>query len=176
MIKQIWLDNITRWDVLLFRIIFNRNGKMLLDRFFLMISKSADGYLYAIAALLFFLIEPRTGNMFFTSAIFAFGLKVALYLVIKRWVRRKRPFDNIAGIRFLIAPPDQFSFPSGHTSGAFLFAVLCGHFFPIISVPLLLWSTLVGISRVYVGVHYPTDVLAGSILGILCAKAGLLTL
>lgn len=174
MIKRIWLHNITRWDVRLFRFIFDRNGRMLLDRFFFLISKSADGYLYAIAAILLLVAEPRTGNMFFASALVAYGLKILLYLIIKRWVRRKRPFENIEGIRFMIAPPDQFSFPSGHTAGAFVFAILFGHFFPIVSVPLLIWAALVGYSRIYVGVHYPTDVLAGSILGILCAKAGLL--
>lgn len=173
MFKRIWLNNITQWDVILFRFIFDRNGKTLLDRFFLLISKSGDGYIYFIAAVSFFLVDPRSGNMFFTSAALSYGLKVPLYMLIKRWVKRKRPFDRIEGIRFLIAPPDQFSFPSGHTAGAFVFAILIGHLIPIASVPLLIWAALVGYSRVYVGVHYPTDVLAGAILGTLCAKAGL---
>ena len=176
MFKRIWQSNVTQWDILLFRYIFDRNGKSLQDRFFLLISKSGDGYMYAMAAVFFILVDPRSGNMFFTSAALAYGLKVPLYMLIKRWVKRKRPFDHIEGVRFLIAPPDQFSFPSGHTAGAFVFAILIGHFIPITSVPLLIWATLVGYSRVYVGVHYPTDVLAGSILGTLCAKAGLLIL
>lgn len=176
MIRRIWINNITRWDIQIFRFIFDRNGKAFLDRFFFLISKSADGYVYAIIAILFLLIDAQTGNRFFTSAVFAYGLKVPLYMLIKRWVRRKRPFDNLEGIRFLIAPPDQFSFPSGHTAGAFVFAVLIGHFFPIVSVPLLMWGALVGYSRIYVGVHYPSDVLAGSILGVVCAKTGLMIL
>lgn len=176
MIRRMWINNINRWDVQIFRFIFNRNGRILLDRFFFLISKSADGYLYGVAALLIFFVHPAAGNTFFTSAVFAFGLEVPLYILIKRWVKRKRPFDNLEGIRFLIAPPDQFSFPSGHTAGAFVFAVLLGHLFPIFSFPLLFWASLVGYSRIYVGVHYPTDILAGSILGILCAKAGLLAL
>lgn len=176
MFKRIWFNNITQWDILLFRYIFDRNGKALLDRFFFLISKSADGYIYVVAAIFLILAEPHTGTVFFTAALLAYTLKVSLYLLIKRLVKRKRPFDNIEGLRFLIAPPDQFSFPSGHTAGAFVFAILFGHFFPVVSVPLLIWASLVGYSRIYVGVHYPTDVLAGSILGVLCAKIGLLIL
>jgi len=100
MIKRIWINNITQWDILLFRFIFDRNGRVLLDRFFFIISKSADGFLYAVIAVLFLLIDSHTGNRFFTSAILAYGLKVPLYIMIKRWVRRKRPFDTIEGIRF----------------------------------------------------------------------------
>jgi undecaprenyl-diphosphatase len=66
----------------------------------------------------------------------------------------------------IITPSDQFSFPSGHTSAAFMVATLLAYFFPALSVFLYGWATLVGCSRVMLGVHFPTDILVGAILGI----------
>ncbi len=174
--RRIWLNNIIYWDLLVFRFIFDRNGRTLLDRSFFLISKSADGYLYAIAAVMLLFITPQSGQLFLKAGLLSYGMKVPLYMLIKRRVRRKRPFDDLEGVNFLLAPPDEFSFPSGHTAGAFVFAIICGHLFPLSYAPLLLWASLVGFSRIYVGVHYPTDILAGALLGVLCAKIGLLVI
>ncbi len=157
----------------LFRAIFERNGIETVDRIFFMITRSADGHVYAGAAVWLWLIYDKTGKEFFTTALIAYGIKVPVYMIVKRLIKRKRPFDSMHGIRFLIPPPDQFSFPSGHTAGAFVFAVLMGHFFPALSIPWLVWSALVGISRIYVGVHYPSDVIAGAALGVLSAEFAL---
>jgi undecaprenyl-diphosphatase len=52
-------------------------------------------------------------------------------------------------------------------------ATLISHFFPSLMVPVSIWAMLVGISRIYLGVHYPTDILAGLVIGIICALAGI---
>jgi undecaprenyl-diphosphatase len=71
-------------------------------------------------------------------------------------------------------PSDRFSLPSGHTAAAWVIAILVALHYPILAIPVFIWATLVGISRVYLGVHYPTDILAGFILGTLSAVSSIL--
>lgn len=84
---------------------------------------------------------------------------------LKRSLNRARPNVNIEGFEALADNPDSFSFPSGHTAAAFGVAVaLAGE--PGCAGPLsLLLATGIGLSRVYLGAHYPLDVLAGGVLG-----------
>lgn len=88
-------------------------------------------------------------------------------LLLKNLVGRIRPYEVIAGLQPLIAKPIDASFPSGHTSSAFSVAwVLVRNVPRQYGIPLVVLAALMGISRLYVGVHYPTDVLVGMISGI----------
>ncbi|TAK44738.1 MAG: phosphatase PAP2 family protein [Saprospiraceae bacterium] len=98
--------------------------------------------------------------------------------LIKKNVRRARPckvYDAPADIHLLVSCGSGYSFPSSHAANHFSMAVfLCltlGRVFRWIKIPLLLWAATIGFAQVYVGVHYPLDVLAGSILGCLTAGA-----
>jgi undecaprenyl-diphosphatase len=73
----------------------------------------------------------------------------------------------------LVSLPDEFSFPSGHTAAAFLMATILGAFYPVMVAPGFIIATFVGVSRIYNGVHFPADVVVGSVIGILSAKIGL---
>jgi undecaprenyl-diphosphatase len=72
----------------------------------------------------------------------------------------------ILGLSIMFKASDQFSFPSGHTSTAFMVAAITRYFMPVLLLPLLMWAALVGFSRVVLGVHFPTDTLVRMVLGV----------
>jgi undecaprenyl-diphosphatase len=170
---QTWAATLDRWDQAFCLFIFNWNGKRLLDRAMVWLSKIGDGMIYPIVCLAVLMVDPGTGKRMLPSVMAAFLIELSLQKGIKRMIRRPRPFMTIPGIRNLVKPPDDFSFPSGHTASAFLMSLILGHFYPLALIPCILLAGVIGLSRIYNGVHYPGDVLAGMLLGILSATAGL---
>lgn len=94
-----------------------------------------------------------------------------LTLALKALVGRQRPYETVPEADPLLRADVGLSFPSGHASTSFAGAVILAYFFRRLAVPLVLLAALVAYSRVYVGVHYPTDVVAGAVLGTLVAFA-----
>jgi len=161
-----WISQLTKWDTVFFTLVSSRYDRHnLLRYFFLYISKSADGYLYGLAALVILVFSPQWSLSFLRTALFAFALEIPIYIVLKNTIKRDRPFLTLSNVIPIVEPSDKFSFPSGHTAAAFLMSTTLGLFLPAIRIPLYIWATWVGISRVYLGVHYPTDIFAGMILG-----------
>ncbi len=137
------------------------------------ISHTGDGPVYFLIAVMLLLLEPVNGKTFFWAGIIAYIFDVSLYLLLKNLIKRDRPAVKISTYQAWITPSDQFSFPSGHTAAAFLFACLIVNFYPIFAVPAFIWACAIGISRVLLGVHYPTDLVAGAALGSACAFWGI---
>ena len=100
-------------------------------------------------------------------------LGLVLYTLLKRLFVRERPFITHAAINRGAAPLDRYSFPSGHTLHAVSFTwQACAHF-PELAWVLLPLTALIAGSRVVLGLHYPTDVLAGASIGAALAELGL---
>jgi undecaprenyl-diphosphatase len=93
---------------------------------------------------------------------------------MKRKARRRRPCAIAEHCWATLLPPDQFSFPSGHSITAFSFAVSYGLFYPMIMPALLFCAASVALSRIVLGMHFLSDVVVGSLLGTLLAYAGFL--
>jgi undecaprenyl-diphosphatase len=100
------------------------------------------------------------------DALMALAISHAVVQMVKRTVMRERP-DVRTARSPLVGVPDRFSFPSGHATAAMSVAFVYGVAYPAIAVPLLVVSMIVGLSRVFLGVHYPGDVLAGQIIAII---------
>jgi len=98
---------------------------------------------------------------------------VALYKVLKHTVVRERPFITHIGISLGAAPLDRYSFPSGHTLHAVSFSWQAVAYFPELGWVLIPLAAMIAASRVVLGLHYPTDVLAGAAIGGTLAMTGL---
>jgi len=135
------------------------------------ISKAGQGGLLWIILGLVLIIfgRPDIKKAAFLMLTALFAGYVAGDEVLKQIFQRPRPFEAIAGVNLLVAPPGSFSFPSGHATAAFACGLVLTRKTPILSWPVLILAGAMAFSRVYVGVHYPLDVLAGSILGVACA-------
>ena len=142
-----------------------------LRRFFAVISRLGDGvFWYALMAAL---VMADGIDGFAASAHMAATGVIALtvYKLLKRWTRRPRPFASDVRIRAWIAPLDEFSFPSGHTLHAVAFSIVAVAHYPALAALLIPFTASVAVSRVVLGLHYPSDVLAA--LGIGTALAGI---
>ncbi len=163
------MNTILAWDINLFLHIFNWNGRATLDRLMKFITRSGDGYLYPFLGAIILLMDWQTGVKIVLTGLLAFAIELPIYKIIKGKTSRLRPFEAIPGIINLIHAPDKYSFPSGHTAAAFIIALVISSGFPVLLIPMLAWAALVGLSRIYLGVHFPTDVLVGIILGTISA-------
>ena len=156
--------------------LFNRLNALRLNedliRFNRYISRSGDGHLYL---LLFFWSGWQQGyqSPLFMAILAGFAIERPVYYILKNSFKRNRPESVLEDFHSVIEPADRFSFPSGHTTAAFMIAVLCGYFYPAIFLLLLGWALLVGVSRIVLGVHFPTDTLMGMALGISAAMISL---
>jgi len=98
---------------------------------------------------------------------FSSGVNLGMTELLKRSIRRERPATTYPGELYIYEIRTDYAMPSGHTSGAFATATALSLKYPewYVIVPSYLWASSVGLSRMHLGLHYPTDVLAGAVLG-----------
>lgn len=97
---------------------------------------------------------------------------LSVNVFIKKAVARVRPYEVIEGLTKIIGEQSDYSFPSGHTAASFAVAtVLLMRAPKKLSVPMFILACLISLSRLYVGVHYPTDITGGAVIGALCGIA-----
>jgi len=172
MVKNIG-QSILAVDQRLFLRLATISNKKFADGYFRFMTRSADGYVYVLYGLTLFLIGDAISLDMLAVAAAAFGMQIPLYLLIKNVVRRKRPFEKLVSVARKVKAPDRYSFPSGHTACAFLFGRLIVLHVVELWPLMLFWALSVAVSRVYLRVHFPGDVLAGALLGLASAETAL---
>lgn len=144
----------------------------LLDSIMPVITALANKGIFWIAVTLIMFIPRRTRKY---AHVAAFALLLGLLctnMIIKPLVARIRPYD-VREILLLIKAPTDYSFPSGHTQASFAVATSLCMWKRKIGIPALLLAALIAFSRMYLYVHYPTDILVGLIFGVGFAFVGL---
>ncbi|MFC0473174.1 phosphatase PAP2 family protein [Halalkalibacter kiskunsagensis] len=122
-------------------------------------------------SLLFFLMIIFTNDIRYWAidAFISLSLGFVSVQIIKKLSCRKRPYLTLPNVNICQNPLKDYSFPSGHTTAAFSIAVVFALHSPLLALSVIPLALLVGISRMYVGLHYPTDCIIGALLGTISA-------
>lgn len=139
--------------------------------FFATISRLGDGGFWYALLLALIVLDGMAGLRASLHLAATGVIALTLYKWLKRWTRRPRPFASDRRIHAWVAPLDEFSFPSGHTLHAVAFSLVAMAHYPQLSWVLIPFTASVAASRVVLGLHYPSDVLAATVIG--SALAGL---
>ena len=142
-------------------------------RFFGAVSRLGDGVFWYTLMLAIALGGGPAGRAAALHMALTGMAAAGLYRLLKRWTRRPRPFRAHAQIIAHVPPLDEFSFPSGHTLHAVCFTIIAIAYYPLLAPLLLPFALLVAASRVILGLHYPSDVLAASLIGAVLATGSL---
>ncbi len=160
-------DNFERYLCVL---INNSSQYVFIKNFFRAISRLGDGvFWHAIATFMFFTQERNE-----VLHVMVTGLCVLIiYKFLKKRLVRERPFISCDVIKQAAPALDRYSFPSGHTMHAVAFAIMFSAYLPGLSSLVWGFAIFVAMSRVILGLHYPTDIAAGALLGACVANLSL---
>jgi len=128
-------------------------------------TRGGDGWLWYATGAMVALFGGRQRWVAVLAAVLSTGAGVILFRRLKRAFGRKRPCATEPHCWATLLPPDQFSFPSGHTITAFAVALSLGGFYPAMLPGLMFCAASVAASRILLGMHFLTDVLAGAAIG-----------
>ena len=124
----------------------------------------------AVALILFLNRKYRKIGVFSIVSLIICAL--AVNVILKPLIHRPRPFSELADITLLIKAPKDYSFPSGHTAASFVMVYIFFRHIKKYFIPVLITGILIAFSRMYLSVHFPSDIIAGIIIGIFSEYAG----
>mgnify|MGYP000170995673 CR=1 FL=1 len=133
--------------------------------YFRMVSRLGDGWFWYALILSLPLLDPAVGPGLALLMAMTGLVCTLTYKLLKRWLIRERPFISFPAINCGTPPLDRYSFPSGHTLHAVCFQTMLAVALPGLATLLLPFTLSVAASRVVLGLHYPSDVLAGAMIG-----------
>lgn len=146
------------------------------QRLFALISRLGDGVFWYSLIAVMPLVDGWDGLYAGLHMLLTGGTALAIYKLLKGTTRRERPYHCTLGVTAATSPLDRYSFPSGHTLHAVSFTVVALHYYPRLAWILVPFTLLVASSRVVLGLHYPSDVLAATGIGSVLGYTGILLL
>ncbi|MBA7650485.1 hypothetical protein ES703_58291 [subsurface metagenome] len=166
-----FIQKIIRWDLSLNNWVVRHRGEGL-RRLFQIVTHLGSGYIWICTYAVIFILGTSKVKSILFSIVLAELLGLLIVIVLRNLIRRERPTAHIV---FLLPMPWQRnSFPSHHALRVSMLATIFGTAYPSWLPFLIFCSIVVSVSRVYLEMHYPFDVLAGSCIGFLCARLALL--
>jgi len=141
--------------------------------YFRIVSRLGDGAAWYMLMAAIILVEGWNGLAASVHLAATGSVALFLYRRLKGWTRRARPCNADERIRAWVAPLDEFSFPSGHTLHAVAFSLVGIAHYPVLAWVLVPFTLSIAASRVVLGVHYPSDVLAATGIGTILAGLSL---
>jgi len=164
-LRAVAVESLLAWDRRWTRRLNASVGVAPVRVLFRLASRLGNGVFWYALMLALSITEGRPGLETSLRMLAAGMLGLAVYKLLKSTTTRPRPYQVLRDIRAGIAPLDAFSFPSGHTLHAVAFTVVAVSHFPALASVLVPFTLLVALSRVVLGLHYPSDVLAGAAIG-----------
>jgi len=164
------MDTISNWDISLFYLLNTRLTHPFLDILMPFISRKANFLgLMILGWLIIFILGGGKGRRVAIVVLLVVLIGDLVSGLLKDTFQRIRPCDALTGVRLLAGCGDSYSFPSNHAMNVFGGAVYLSYAYPRYLALFLFTACLVSYSRVYLGVHYPLDVVGGGVLGAIWA-------
>ncbi|WP_096187095.1 phosphatase PAP2 family protein [Evansella halocellulosilytica] len=152
------------------------------DRFFLMVNQQmkckvldfvlprithVGGALFTLSSLFILIVLfPNDVRYWALQGLASLTISHVIVHIIKKAYCRPRPYAKLSNVHLCSNPLKDYSFPSGHTTAITSIAIIFSYYLPLLALFLLPIAALVGISRMYLGLHYPTDCIIGAMLGV----------
>lgn len=160
------LDALLRFDGQALLFIQNHLRFAELNPFMIQFTRLGEFGMIWIVITIVLLIPKRSRRAGICSALALIASLCVTNLFLKNYVARVRPYEVVEGLNSLIGPVGEWSFPSGHASAGFAAATAIYKSRPKwVGIPCLILAALLSWSRLYLGVHYPSDVIGGAIIG-----------
>lgn len=163
------LGIINNLDINILNFIRDSFSNPVMDKLMIFITSLGDRGFIWIAIGIILLIQKKYRKTGFVLLISLFITSTIGEGIIKNIVQRPRPFITYPNVSIIINPPISFSFPSGHTASSFAAAVVLGYYIKDWRYIFYIFATLIAFSRIYLFVHYPSDIIAGILLGVTCS-------
>lgn len=162
---NVFLDRMQAIDGALCVKVSHTGQYRLIRNFFRLVSRLGDGVFWYSLMLAILLVQGWDVTATVLHILLTGFCGTLVYKWLKGKTQRPRPYQVLQDVWMTGKPLDYFSFPSGHTLHAVIFSLMTIAYFPALASIVVIFSLLVGASRVVLGLHYPSDVLAGALIG-----------